>query len=352
LNSVARKVSELAGDLPTICSNEGYDLKRQGRTWGCSNCPRCGDGEGNKLCVFVGGDSRWRFNCHACGVYGDTADFVAMARKISLGEALKELSAGTPGTKRSGETSKQAANDPAPPANQEALRQVFLCLKEHALDPGPRGYLNQRGISDRTIDMAIHSGQLRMLPTDPHQARKWLFDVVGKDRLIAADLMKEDGSWPAIAFRPLIALEPTSWGAEFRTLGPSKQGPKAIRYGTMQWPWFLKRKAKPQSVLVAEGFIDNLSVIDGIPEADAAMGIPGVNGWKARWFEALKASNPGILVLIGTDNDKAGETCGQKLAECVQSIGLQNLIIHPPHGKDWNDALMARNAIKAETPFF
>lgn len=336
-----------AADLPDLCAQSGVALRRQGKSFGSRKCIECGEGgpSSNKFSVYTGRDGRWRYKCQACGIYGDSADFLALAKKITLAEALRELGGGdSPGSTSWVQRIRKPAMVESGNVAQEALRRVIAKLKAHAFDNGPRAYLRGRCIHDSTIDTAIESGQLRMLPTAPKQARDFLEDLIGLDDLVACGVLKAGSRWPAMAFRPIIALESSGMGMEMRVAGPDYDGPKAIRYGTMHWPWYFKRHTRPKNVMVVEGFIDTLSVLQGISEAEAVLGVPGVNGWTPRWFEELKKSDPGIHVLIGTDNDKAGLCASEKLTECLNGIGLSSMVIAPPQGKDWNDALVARES--------
>jgi len=67
-----------------------FPCKKQGKTWGSSMCPHCGQGEkhSNKLCIFTGSDGRERWFCHACGKCGDKADLVSLLEGITLRKAL------------------------------------------------------------------------------------------------------------------------------------------------------------------------------------------------------------------------------------------------------------------------
>ena len=339
--------------LPDLVIDEGYPLHRQHKSWAGNICPSCGESsaESNKFNVFVGKDNKWRYNCFGCGVYGDTADFLAISRNITLGQALGLLDKGKLEPRLSVVTGSRPKGKPASAASiaaqkaqeekeQAALQRVIVTLRECALDDGPRVYLKARGLTDRTIDMAVDSGQLRMLPTNPEKARRFLMDKIGKTALVDAGLMKEDKQWPALAFKPLLAIEPGRLGFEARVASFTYEGSKAIRYGSMTWPWFFKHKATLSSLLVCEGFIDALSAWQSVPEVDAAFGIPGVNGWTPRWFGAIKDTYPDALILLGMDEDKPGQQCNAKLVECLSNMDMKHSSLHPPCGNDWNASLM------------
>jgi DNA primase len=345
--ALAASPSRVPIDLPDLCAKAGIVLRRQGKSYGSRKCLECGEGgaTSNKFSVYVGRDGRWRYKCQHCGIYGDSADFLALAQNLTLAEALRELTGGATSREWVQRVRQPAAATIAPSnTSQEALRRVIAKLKAHAFDNGPRAYLKKRCITDATIDRALESGQLRMLPTDPKHARDFLEGIIGKEDLIAAGLLKSDKGWPAMAFRPIIALESGGTGIEIRAASEEYEGPKAIRYGTMSWPWYFKRTARPRSVMVVEGFIDALSVLQGFPEAEAVLGVPGVNGWTPRWFQALKESDPTIQVLIGVDNDAAGLYGSEKLDTFLKGLELSRMVVTPPQGKDWNEALVAQHS--------
>lgn len=343
------EAQEIPGnDLPSLCNRYGVKLRRQGKTFGSPVCIKCGEGSANsnRFCVYASSkDDRWRFKCHSCGIYGDAADFLARAKNITLAQALEDLRGPAPrgsAPVRSVASTPKVSSALEPKPSNEAMERVLSKLKAHAFDSSPVAYLKSRCISEDVIQTALDSGQLRMMPIVPSRARDFLFGVAGREDLEASGLLKPKSDWPAIAFRPIVAIPSGATGAEFRHASHDATGPKAIRYGTMQWPWYFKRKPCPSNVMAVEGFIDTLSVVQMVPEADAIMGIPGVNGWSARWFEALKKHSPDITVLIGFDNNKAGIEGAERLAECLDEVGLRHVTVLPPLGEDWNFSLQQR----------
>lgn len=324
--------------LPDIVVSEGLPLKaHSSRRWAGNTCPQCGESsrDSQKFSVFVSSDDRWRFHCFSCGVYGDSADFLALARKITLGDALRELDKGI----RTSVVHKAPA-PAAEPARNDKLIEAINVLAEKAFDDSPRSYLRQRRISEDTIDMAIATGQLRMLPRNPAKARDWLLKNLGESLLKEAGLMKE-GKWPGMSFKPLLAIERGREGIECRVAEFEYRFAKATRYGHMKWPWYFQHRPEPRTVLVTEGFIDGLSAWQSVREADAIMSVPGVNGWTERWFKVIHERNPASMIAIGFDDDSAGSTATRKLGDVLDGLGIDWTIMEPPIGKDWNDALAA-----------
>lgn len=336
-------------DLPEVVIDEGFPLKPRGPRWYGNTCPKCGEGsaDSDKLSVYVGkSDRRWRFKCFVCGIYGDAADFLAFARNIPLHEALELMDGGK---FKPAERRKAKAVTPAPEDSEtdKHVATVAAILREKALDDGPRGYLKKRGITDNTIDMAMAAGQLRMLPSNPEGARRWLFKHIGQDLLVSAGMMKAGGQWPALAFKPLLAIEPGRCGFECRVAEFDYKGVKALRYGHMKWPWYFSRNSAPSRVLVTEGIIDNLSGWQIVPEVDGFLGVPGVNGWTEEWFRRIYGLRPDTEFLLGFDkNDRtdAGGMANKKLSVFLGEIGAKAVPFPPPKGDDWNECLMLSKA--------
>lgn len=342
-------------DLPQLVLDENFPLHKQSRGWAGNTCPNpnCGESssESNKFSVFAGKDGRWRFNCFACGAYGDAGDFLALARQITLADALAVLD----GTSRLAVVTNRP-HHPVPSVDQgtkekelECVREITAILKAEAHDDGARAYLKSRLLADKTIDMAVATGQLRMLPTNPEGCRRWLKKHVGETLLREAGLMKGNSQWPALAFKPILAIEPGGFGFECRVASFEYEGSKAIRYGRMKWPWYFSHKEKPESILVTEGFIDAISAWQSVSEADAYLGIPGVNGWAERWFAEIAKRSPQTTIMLGFDNDNPGEVARSyqpkdgredpSLSAYLDTIGLRHTVLAPPDGNDWNEAL-------------
>lgn len=88
--------------IAQIMDAHGYPLKKQGRSWGGSFCPKCGAGsaQSNKFCAWAGRDHKERWFCHAYGARGDVADLMALLEAIPFGvwEALLVVATIKPAT--------------------------------------------------------------------------------------------------------------------------------------------------------------------------------------------------------------------------------------------------------------
>lgn len=333
----------LSIDLPALVRAEQYPLRKVGANYASHICPACGESSpsSTKLSVFRGKD-RWRFKCFVCrDAYGDAADFLALSRGITSVEALSQLR----GLDKQERTNivlpgKQPEKDDAE-ANARALVIKDICeiLKGSANNDEPSSYLQARGINREVIDLAKASGQLRMLPINPEGARRWLLKHVGKSRLEEAGMCSSTHSWPALAFHPIIIIEPGGNGFECRVATFKYQGSKSIRYGRMKWPWYLSRRPSPANLLVTEGFIDAMSAWQLLPKVDAFLAIPGTNGGRVEWYKAFHAKLPQTEILLGLDTDLPGIESQDSLIAQLTEAGIPVSTLKPPGGKDWNDAL-------------
>jgi len=229
---------------------------------------------------------------------------------------------------------------PLLPEYNEALHKALLIIRERAAFDDGREYLRSRRLDNATIDTAIKHGQLRFLPADRGEAFKFLSKEIGRELLVESKLWNKEKKWPAPAFRPIVFLDPACYGAEFRVIGdPNPPYSKAIRYGTMKWPWFFKTATTPKSALIVEGFIDTLSTYQSVREADAFVGVPGTNGWRPEWFVEINKAYPGILFLSGMDDDKPGHAANEGICTCLEELGLPHDVLSPPCEGDWNESL-------------
>lgn len=318
-------------------SAHGYALRRQGRTWASSQCPKCGPsgGQSNKLCLFEGRDGRWRFYCHACQVRGDYPDLIALVEGLPEREALR----------RAGER----AMVPAPQVQAERPAPDLSLIEgvvARWLDRLPRtsqdveAYLASRGISAHVVREAAERGLVRFLPTDPVLARRLLIEAAGGvDPMRAAGLWAgQSERWPANAFRPLLFFYGRTT-VEF--IGPHQggphQGPKAIRVGRLTKP--MAWRGGTSVARVCEGGIDLLSLAQG-GGGKTILAIPGVSAWRLEWFKAAHAAY-GTRFEIALDADEAGERAAQKILSLLAGEGIEAVRVRPPKGaKDWNEALL------------
>lgn len=361
----ARKTPRIRAELPVkdidlvaALQNEGFELRSTGKSWAGSVCPSCGPGcaTSSRLSVFAGADGRQRWKCLACNARGDFADFLAYSRKVplrdalSLARAMYEVGGVELKTPQKSIVMKEAkkAVEEAKPVNT-ALQKVWKALLYHGHTSVEEvlPYFNSRGISRQALGKVVAQGMMRFLPTDSYGAYRLLTETVGRLNLQEADMWKEDAKWPAAAFRPVVSFLPGEDSIELRLAkDPTGNEPKAVRYGSARYPWFYRenRSREAQRILVIEGIIDVISVLDldMVGYNDAIMGIPGVNAWKPEWFAMARARHPNAEFVIGVDDDQAGNTVAGKMLAEADSIGARSSRITPGCGfSDWNKLLQS-----------
>ena len=378
--STIRSALGITGEMDA----RSFPYRRQGKTHGSSCCPHCGEGSkhSNKLNVFIGHDGVEHYKCMACGKHGDVIDFVMAADGRSQKDAIDLLArkagwsspspAGgstprpAPKRERAAEAPRtavqaapaatgagdQAKSDPA----SEALEEAVALIRAHCTDRMTLKYLTGRGLSVATVESAVAAGAIRALPGDPTRAREMLLDVIGKDRLVASGLMRQDASWPAAAFMPLVGLPPGQGAVQFRRILPTRRegDPRYVIYGSVRWPFALPGPARgqaerPRVIAIVEGLIDALSYSE-CPEAamvDTILGIPGSSAWKPSWIAAIeKRLGPDGTLVLALDDNNAGDTCSQAILEFArQSHATMNVVRVRPPTQDWNRTLQRRKEV-------
>lgn len=330
--------------------SHGYRVRKQGRTWGSSHCPRCGEGgeHSNKFCAFTGKDGKERWFCHACGERGDLADLISALEGVPLKEALRrtgQLRESQPGRQAHQQASKRyygSASEVSTDVDLGLLREVITDLLRGLpmWEPDVGAYLLKRGISKATVVEACHRGIVRMLPANPQHARDLLIRAAkGANRLSAAGLWAgQSDRWPANAFRPLIFFGGGNTTVEFRNIHKDSNYPKSIRMGCLTKPYVWRGDLS--RVIVVEGVIDMLSLVE-MGEKRTIMALPGVNAWKPEWFRAAHKAY-GSRFTIALDDDKAGNLVAEAILSCLQDSGIEGERLVPAEGKDWNDLLVLK----------
>lgn len=327
--------------LPDLVRSLGYPLRKQGRTWGGGKCPCCGqsdDAQSNKLCVYIGTDGKWRWRCHACSARGDAADFLAKSQGISLREAIKEVKSLMTSTPE-----EVPAEAPSAQARRQAIKAALSRIAQHAhFESAVWAYLAGRGIQRKTLESAMERGLVATLPAEPYAAQRFLDEVVGAPLLRQAGFLKPGARWSALAFRPLLGILPGQCGVEAR-LGraPLNGEVKAIRFGQLQWPWWWPAQSTLREVIITEGLIDLLSLVQGgLEPHQAIMALPGASSWRAGWFEAVAMKHGRqVEFAVGLDADDAGNRAAESLVHVIRQQGLTAHRVTPP-AKDWNCALL------------
>lgn len=288
--------------LPVIAGNL-VQLRKAGQEWiGC--CPFHAD-RSPSFTIFDGGQ---RFHCFGCGASGDVLDFVQRAYRVNLPEAARML-AGADLPRASVSTDCPIPEGEPRQDYGKAARAIWHRANAVAGTTGEE-YLRFRGIIPPYPPdirfLALPCDNLGLLPCLVLAVRDVDGEVTGIQRIFLA----HDGQGKAAIETPK------------RSLGKVKGG--AIRLGDLDGA---------NTLTVCEGPEDGLSLLEML----------GGPVWVAAGTTFLPAMQfpPGVRsVLIGADNDPAGQVAAEKAAHAFTDRGLTVRIIRPIAGaKDFNDEL-------------
>lgn len=274
-------------------------LHRSGNEWkGC--CPFHAD-RSPSFTIFADGE---RFHCFGCGASGDVLDYVMHLYGLGMVDAAQRLGAGD---------LPKADLPKLPPADRANRNAEALAIWERAIPAAgtlAESYLDCRGIlppfpSDIRFSRLPY-GKSNPLPCLVAAVRDVPGEVIGIQRIY----LRGDGKGKADLPKSKLSLGTVAGGA--------------IRLGELD---------PSGMVTVCEGPEDGLSLLSMI----------GGPVWVAAGASMLPAMRfpPCVRsVVIGADNDAAGEQAARKAAQAFAMRGLSVRIIYPAAGfKDFNDEL-------------
>lgn len=295
-----------ANPLPAVAGKHAK-LIRAGAEWKAC-CPFHAD-RTPSFTIFAGGD---RFHCFGCGATGDVLDFVQQLDGVGLIEAASRLSGGTAPTSTFVNKS-EVQPDPAELARISTARSIW-----EAAAPAD-GTLAARYLASRSIALtAPLCVRFARLPYGrAAECYPCLVAAVtapdGNLCGIQRTYLASDGDGKAALSKPKLSLGRIAGGA-IRCSDPA------------------------ETLIVTEGLEDALSAsqIFGLP-AWAAAGV----GMLAKMQLPARVRS----VIIGADNDEAGQAGARKAAETFSSQGRLVRIVSPTAGaKDFNDELRRATA--------
>lgn len=284
--------------LPDVVAGAGVVLKRAGSELKAC-CPFHGE-RTPSFTIYSGGD---RWHCFGCGSGGDLFDFIAQLHGVGLREAADLLTGGNlPSV-----TVALLPIDDGPDRSEEA-RAIWAA----AVPIGgtvAEAYLRNRGLHLPLPD-ALRFASLRFGRSGPEHP-VLVAAVTGADGAIGAiqrTYLRPDGTGKADVPAPRLSLGKLAGGA-VRLTPPAR------------------------SLILTEGTEDALSLIQTTGRATwAALGTSNL----AKVVLPLNVED----VVIGADNDPAGEAAAQKAAQAYAEKGCRTRIIRPlPGFKDWNAEL-------------
>ena len=284
--------------LPSIVAAT-VKLQRTGNEWkGC--CPFHID-RSPSFTIFADGE---RFHCFGCGAHGDVLDYIALLHRTDMVEAARLLCAGDlPKV-------ELARSAPSPRSNRAPEAQAIWERAIPAAGTLAESYLVSRGIN-APFPPDIRFSRLPYGNSDPlpclvAAVRDVSGAVIGLQRIY----LRSDGRGKAGLPKPKLSLGKVAGGA--------------IRLGDLD---------DTGAVTVCEGPEDGLTLLE-------MLRTPVWVAAGASMLPAMQFPPEVRSVVIGADNDDAGDAAARKAAHAFALRGLTVRIIHPlPDFKDFNDEL-------------
>jgi DNA primase len=276
------------------------------------------------------------FKCYACGVHGDAISLVQVIRGVSFPEAVQylfDLARTTPGSAvvPGRASSTASARTPDDPAQRVYARLHGLSYELSPRSPGGK-YLRGRGLD---VDLAHrhHVTELR----DPDGVWEELTTRYSEDRIRAAGLMSRSGGFLFARHRLLCFFMRDGWPRFVQARDITGEAScKELSVAGLRSPVPYNvdvLKQGPDRVLVCEGGLDTLSAVQ---LGYAAVGVPGVMGFRDEWFPLFRDVRHVTIVF---DNDDAGRRQATELRSQFRLRGIRADAQFPSRVKDVNDLM-------------
>lgn len=305
-------------------------------------CPNCLMSSKNSTKLSI---NKPLWKCWSCGKGGSVIDYAMYYWQVSETEAAQRLADLQGGVKHANLNLPSEYRKPdvsALPAEKKKPERDFSnFLKKLHYEGGTfnkeaYAYLtNVRKLSASTIDEAVRRGMIRFLPSNPHEATKWLLTKFPEAQLRSLGLWTEKARFPWIAMRPMIFFLPGLTSAEFRLIKDDSENKKSIRIGHTENPYIWKGEDHSQLAIV-EGLIDLLSLLEMKWKYDIKA-LPGAQVFQTEWIDGEWKR-----IAIFTDKDTAGVSSAEKIVESAILLGKESIVKHPDAG-DINKELKARH---------
>ncbi len=289
---------------------ERVPLKPAGRNF-VGLCPLHNDLNKPNLTVYPETES---YFCFACGKGGDVFKFVMDIEGVPFKEAARIL-ADRKGIPFSSNGKDDGADDNK--RSKETTLTEAAHLYHQAMTPEVIAYLKDRGITEETIEkyrIGYCSGDT------PYRT--------SKESLSDSGLIYENGNE---FFRGFITFPHFYAGRVVFISGrgyPEKAHKKLPKEKVPLFHLFNESAARQEAVIIAEGEIDTLTLLQS---AFNACGVLGANSFKAEWIVKFDHCKK---VFLTFDNDEAGNKANLEIARL---LGTKARIVPLPEGEDVND---------------
>ncbi len=277
--------------------------------------------------------NRQTFKCMTCGVSGDVITLLQLKVGLSFKAALEFLA------KRAGLdiNNNQQCNFKSPKITKSSISnndyEQYLDVYESFLtlcnEPSKeaRQWLYNRGITDKTIDIM----KLKWADS-PDQILIQLRSNYSSKRLSDSGLVNKSGKLFCYEHKFIWTYFIDSKPVYFQGRSICKDiKPKEMNISKpVPFPYNIDvLKHNPHTVIVCEGVIDTLSLIE---HDFLAIGVIGVQGFKDKWLALLK----NVKVKVAFDADLAGQQASEKLVIKMKNFGINAESVILPGGFDIN----------------
>lgn len=269
----------------------------------------------------------------ACGVNGDVITLLQLKVGLSFKETLEYLA------KRAGLdiNNNQNNNFKSPKITKlsisnneyEQYTDIYKSFIDLCSNPTgkARQWLYDRGFTDNTID------RMKIKWADsPDQILIQLRSVYSSDRLLGSGLVNKSGKLFCYDHKFIWTYFIDYKPVYFQGRAICKDiKPKEMNISKpVPFPYNIDvLKQNPHTVIVCEGVIDTLSLIE---HDFLAIGVIGVQGFKDKWLTLLK----NVKVKVAFDADLAGQQASEKLVIKMKNFGIDAESVILPGGFDIN----------------
>lgn len=221
-----------------------------------------------------------------CGWQGDALEFIKWIENVNTAEGVRKL--------------QELSNSPRP-VNSERRGEPRRAKQIIARDSAPRSTGEQ---AEKFLAAYLRS---RSWPRSVVETfgLEVVFDNSGKPRIRHPYLVpNERGEWIPGYWQDRGAKD-----NEPKWLSPRGSTPLLFNMRSLE-------AANLEAVVICEGAADTITAalaLEGCWRI-AVVGVPGVNAWQPSWAELFK----GLRVVVAADNDNAGRTLEQTIAQSVK----------------------------------
>ena len=329
-------------DLLQTVQQRGIELKKQGQDW-VGHCPFHED----KTPSFNVTPAKNLWHCFGCNKGGSVIDFVMLFDQVDLRDALASLNASptTPKAKKPKES--KPTPTPSSPQDQSLMLDVVRHYHETLLKtPTALAYLQKRGLNHpdllQTFQIGFANRNLNQILPKPQKHKPEPI----REKLKASGILRDTGFEHFRGCLTIPIFQPDGQIGEIYGRRINKErvnhSPHLYLPGPHQGVFNLSAIGHESPLILCEAILDALTFwVHGFRHVTASF---GANGFTDELFALIQSK--GIKqVHLAYDNDSAGNTAADQVAQRLIEVGIVAERLLLPKGQDVNDfALKSENA--------